>query len=123
MVMLLFYTPYTLANFPQSCCNQPFCFRTNGFKQLTFCEILLHLSMNTVTGRSQFKAVKLYSQSHSIYLPCHSLSGSTKLNPEILAANSKHVLILLKFQYVHNEGIKNLFSVFSSAVSSGFLEL
>lgn len=49
--------------------------------------------------------------------------GSTELNPEILAADSKHALILLKFQYVYSEGIKNLFSVFSSAGSLGLLEL
>lgn len=79
--------------------------------------------MNTVIGRSQFKVKNLCSQSHGIYLPWHSLSGSTKLNPEIRAANSKHALILLKFQYVYNEGIKNLFSVFGSAVSPGLLEL
>lgn len=72
---------------------------------------------------SQFKVKKLYSHSHSIYLLWHSLSGSTKLNPEILATNSKRVLILLKFQDVYNEGIKSLFSVFSSAVSPGLLEL
>lgn len=41
----------------------------------------------------------------------------TELNPEMLPANSEHGLILLKFWYVYNEGIKNLFSVFSSAVS------
>lgn len=79
--------------------------------------------VNTVTGGSQFKVKNLYSQSHSIYLPWHSLSGGTKLIPEILTANSEHVLILLKFQHIYNEGIKSLFSVLSSAVSPGVLEL
>lgn len=43
--------------------------------------------MNRVSGRSHFKD-KLYSC--SVYLPWHSLSGSTVSNAEILAANSKH---------------------------------
>lgn len=88
-IRIWFYTLYTLLNFPWSCYNQPICFKTNGLKQLTFCKTSLSVCMNGVSGRSHFKA-KLYSQSYSVYLPWHSLSGSTVLNPEILAANSKH---------------------------------
>jgi len=51
MDMLPFPTPYTLTNLPWSCHNQPFCFRTDGFKQLTFCETLFSVCMNPVTGR------------------------------------------------------------------------
>lgn len=68
-----------------------------------------------MTERSQFKVKKLYSQSHGIYLSWHSLSGSRELNPDRLAGNSKHVLLLLKFQQVYHESIKNLLSVLSLA--------
>lgn len=88
-VWIWFYTPNTLLNFPWSCHNQPICFRTNSLKQLTSPKTFLRVCMNRVSGRSHFK-VKLHSQSYSVYLPWHNLSGSTVLNPEILAANSKH---------------------------------
>lgn len=89
MDVLLFYSQYTLTVFSWSCCNQPFYFRANVFKQLTFSETSLTICINTVTERSQFKVKKLYSQSHGIYLSWHSLSGSTELNPDRLAGNSK----------------------------------